>query len=388
MSDPSRRPRLLYVVTEDWYFMSHRLALARAARDAGYDVAVAARFDGHRAAIEKEGFAAIPLTRLRRTGRAPHGELAAIFELVSIYRRYSPDLVHHIAIKPVLYGSIAAAVTGVPAVTNNLNGLGFVFSSSSWKARLVRPLVLAWLRWALRRRGTFTLVQNRDDKAALVDGAGVPESRIGLVRGSGVDPAAYLGPRVETDPPLVLLASRMIWNKGIEDFVDAGRALRSRGVDAKFALVGAPDPGNPLSVPENALRDFAKNDGVEWWGHRSNIAEILRSTAVVCLPSTYGEGIPKILIEAAAAGCPIVTYDVPGCREICSDGVNGLLVPKGDRAAFSAAVERLLVSPDDRRRLGEAGRRIVQDEFSESQVLATTLDIYLTLAPLPRHSTT
>jgi glycosyltransferase involved in cell wall biosynthesis len=371
-----KRRRLLFVVTEDWYFMSHRLPLARAARDAGYEVAVAARFDKHRPLVEAEGFIAIPLAKLKRTGRKPHGELAAILELLSIYRRYKPDIVHHIAMKPVLYGSLASALSGSRSVVNNLNGLGFVFASSSWKARFVRPFILSSLRWALGRQNTITLVQNRDDRAALVDGAGVPEVKIRLVKGSGVAPELYAGERIAQLPPIVLLASRMIWNKGVQDFVDVAQDVRRRGVSARFVLLGAPDPGNPLSVPEEALRRFTQYDGVEWWGQRSDMPEILRSTAIVCLPSTYGEGIPKILIEAAAAGCPIVTYDVPGCRDICDDGVNGILVPKSDKKALGDAITRLLADQATRDDMGRAGCRRVIAEFSESLVLDATLDTY------------
>lgn len=370
------RKRLLFVVTEDWYFVSHRLPIARAAQAAGYEVFVATRLGEKADAIAREGFIPIGLKRMRRSGRNPLHELASIAELVKLYRSHRPNVVHHVAMKPVLYGSIAARLAGVVAIVNNVAGLGFVFSSKAVYAQSLRRVIAPLLRFALSQRQTLTIVQNRDDARVLADEIRVAADKIRLVKGSGVDLAQFSQTRRESTPPIVLLASRMIKEKGVEDFVRAAANLREKNLAARFVLAGAPDPENPHSIPEAVLRQYDEDGLVEWWGHRDNIPEIIREAAIVCLPTTYGEGIPKTLIEAAAGGCPIVTYDVPGCREIVSDGVNGVLVPAGDVGRFAQAIGQLLADPEQRRRMGAQGRKLVEAEFSQEIVVAQTLAIY------------
>lgn len=375
-SGASDRKRLLFVVTEDWYFVSHRLPIARAARDAGYEVFVATRLAEKADIIAKEGFTPIGLERMRRSGRNPILELASIAELVSLYRSYRPSIVHHVAMKPVVYGSIAARLAGVGAVVNNVAGLGFVFSSKAAYAKLVRRLIGPLLRCALRQPRALTIVQNRDDARFLADDIGVAPDTIRLVKGSGVDLAKFSNSRRESSPPIVLLASRMIREKGVDDFVSAAAQLKKNNVAARFVLAGDPDPENPHSIPEAVLRQYHEDGIVEWWGHRDNIPEIIREAAIVCLPTTYGEGIPKTLIEAAAGECPIVAYDVPGCREIVTDGESGVLVPAGDVCRLAQAIEELLANPEQRRRMGARGRRLVEAEFSQEIIVAQTLAIY------------
>lgn len=370
------RKRLLFVVTEDWYFISHRLPIARAALAAGYEVLVATRLGEKADAIVREGFVPIALKRMRRSGRNPFREVASIAELVTLYRSYRPSIVHHVAMKPVLYGSIAARLAGVAAIVNNVAGLGFVFSSKAIYAQTLRCLIAPLLRYALRQRRALTIVQNRDDAQVLTDDITVAPEKIRLVKGSGVDLAQFSQIRRESSPPIVLLASRMIKEKGVEDFVRAAAQLRKKNAAARFVLAGAPDSENPHSIPEAVLRQYHDDGLVEWWGHRDNIPEIIRAAAIVCLPTTYGEGIPKTLIEAAAGECPIVTYDVPGCREIVADGVNGMLVPAGDVGRLVEAIAQLLADPGQRRRMGAQGRRLVQAEFSQEIVVAQTLAIY------------
>jgi glycosyltransferase involved in cell wall biosynthesis len=370
----------MFVVTEDWYFMSHRLPLARAARDAGYEVLVATRLADQADKIAQEGFAPIGLQKMRRGGRNPLRELAAVAELFTLYTLHRPDIVHHIAMKPVLYGSIAARLACIRAVVNNLAGLGFVFSSASQKAAVLRPAIKAFLAFALRRQGTLTIVQNSDDVKVLTDSLGVTPGSIRLIKGSGVDMLKFVSTRQESSPPVVLLASRMIWDKGIGDFVEAASLLRKEGVDARFIIVGSPDPGNPDSIPVSVLENFNREGVVEWWGHHDDMPQIIGSATLVCLPTTYGEGVPKILIEAAAGGCAIVTYDVAGCREIVSDGDNGLLVPAGDIGRLAAAIRELLHDPGRRTAMGLRGRKRVEAEFTQEHVIAQTLAAYDSMA--------
>lgn len=377
MLKPPNQQRLMFVVTEDWYFVSHRLPLARAARDAGYEVLVATRLGAKAETIRREGFTAINLTKMRRTGRNPFKELSAIAELVGLYRTHLPDIVHHIAMKPVLYGSIAARIAGVRRVINNLAGLGFVFSSRSLKARVLRPAIRRLLALTLNRPRTLTIVQNTDDAQVMTDAIGVAPSHLRLIKGSGVNPALYPAQHQDEQPPLVVLASRMIRDKGIADFVAAATSLRHAGnIDARFVLLGSPDDGNPQAIPQAELEAYHRDGSVEWWGHRDDMPGILAHAAIVCLPTTYGEGIPKILIEAAAAGCAIVAYDVAGCREIVADGDNGLLVRPGDITGLAAALGGLLADPARRATMGQRGRVRVEAEFAQDRIVAQTLAAY------------
>ncbi|MET4419032.1 glycosyltransferase family 4 protein [Bradyrhizobium sp. RT3a] len=375
-STDAGRKRLLFVVTEDWYFVSHRMPIARAARDAGYDVLVATRISGSAALIENEGFTCISLKRMRRSGKNPISELGSILELVNVYRQYRPSIVHHVALKPVVYGSIAARFAGIAAIVNNVAGLGFVFSSKGIYAKILRRLLSPLLRYALKQPSTLTIVQNRDDAQVLSKDMGVASESIRLIKGSGVDLSHFAGPRREASPPIVLLASRMIREKGIDDFVSAAALLKRDNIGARFVLAGAPDPENPHSIPEAVLRQYHEAGLAEWWGHRDNIPEMMRQAAIVCLPTTYGEGVPKTLIEAAAGECAIVAYDTPGCREIVVDGGNGVLVPPGNVVQLARAIEALLANPTRRRLMGERGGELAKREFAQEIIVAQTLAVY------------
>ena len=371
-------PKLLFLVTEDWYFCSHRLPLARAAKAAGYEVVVATRVSAHADAITAEGFKLVPIG-LRRSGRNPWRELKAILEIVGIYRRERPDLVHHVALKPVLYGAIAARLAHVPAVVNALAGLGFVFASASRKARLLRPWVAGALRLSVDADDSALIVQNPDDRKMLVEAGIVKAARIRLIRGSGVDIRRFAPSPEPAGTPLVMLPSRLLWDKGVGEFVAAAGLLRERGAEARFALVGDGDPGNPATIPEGRLRAWQAEGAVEWWGRREDMPAVLSSAAIVCLPS-YREGLPKVLLEAAACGRPLVATDVPGCREIVIDGGNGLLVPPRDAPALAEAIGRLIKEPGLRADMGRRGRELVEAQFSEERVVAQTLAVYRELA--------
>ncbi|MCH8999348.1 MAG: glycosyltransferase family 4 protein [Proteobacteria bacterium] len=377
------KPVLLYLVTEDWYFWSHRLPIARAARAAGWEVLVATRVAEHGERIRREGFRLVPIG-LRRRSLAPWREVAAIAELARLYRRERPDLVHHVAMKPVLYGSLAAALAGVPAVVNALAGMGYVFTSSGVKARLLRPLIRTAFRWLLDRPNSRLILQNPDDIAAMtgatVAKGTVAAERVALIRGSGVDIQIFRPREEPGGTPVAVMVSRMLWDKGVGELVEAARLLRRREVPLRVVLVGPPDPDNPASIPERQLRDWDASGDIAWWGERSDIAEIWAQGQIAVLPS-HREGLPKSLLEAAACGRPMVAADVSGCREIVKDGVTGLLVPPGDAGGLADALERLARDPDLRRRLGAAARDLVEREFSEEAVVAQTLALYRSLVP-------
>jgi glycosyltransferase involved in cell wall biosynthesis len=370
----SSAPNLLYLVTEDWYFCSHRLPLARAAREAGFHVTVATRVQQHAEQIVSAGLDLAPISLSRRSTN-PLRELASVREIANLYRRVRPDIAHHVAMKPVLYGSIAAWRARTPHVVNALAGLGYVFSSPDPKARLLRPLVERGYRLLLNRRNSCLIVQNPDDLMLLTQQHIVDAERMVLIRGSGVDLSRFQATPEPLTAPLVVLPARMLRDKGVEEFVDAARRLTQEGIDARFALVGDPDPHNPAAIPQRRLMAWADEGVVEYWGWRDDMAQVYAQSSVVCLPS-YREGLPKALLEAAACGRPIVTTDVPGCREIVSDEDNGLLVPARDSWALADALRRLITDRSLRQRMGQRGRQRAIDEFSIERVIAETLALY------------
>jgi len=366
-----RLPKLLFVVTEDWYFISHRLPLAVAAQKAGFDVAVATRVREHGETIRAAGIRLIPFSLSRRRGN-PLREVRA---LVRLYGRERLDIVHHVALKPVLYGAIAARLAGVPHVVNAVAGLGWLFTSSGLAVRTLRPVICRLLAWLLGAPHSRTIVQNPDDFGLLLK-MGVSEDRLRLIRGAGVDTEVFT-PVLESppEPVTVLFSARMLWDKGVGEFVEAARLLRQAGVKARFVLVGDPDPGNPASVPEATLRAWHGENGVEWWGRRDNMPAVFHTAHIACLPS-YREGLPKALLEAAACGLSIVTTDAPGCREIVRDGDNGFLVPVRDAQALAVALRSLIDNVTLRAKMGQRAREIVLAEFSQERVIAETLAVY------------
>lgn len=374
-----RPPRLLYLVTEDWYFCSHRLPVARAARDAGAEVVAATRIGSHRAAIEAEGFRTIALS-WRRGSHGPLAELAAIREIVGVYRRERPDLVHHVALKPVIHGSVAAWLAGVPHVINALTGLGALFIGSSARTRVLGALARAALKPLLNRRGSRVILQNADDRRLLEARGLLRHDRVALVRGSGVDTARF-HPAPEPDgAPVAVLVARMLRDKGVAEFVEAARLLKQRGVDVRLQLAGPTDPDNPAAIAEATLRGWQAEGVVEWLGAVADMAALWARSHIAVLPS-YREGLPKALLEAAASGRALVATDVPGCREIARHEETGLLVPPKNPAALADAIERLVNDGTLRRRLGANARAVAEAEFAEGVVVRETLALYRELLP-------
>lgn len=366
---------IVYFVTEDWYFCSHRLPLAIAAKKAGYIVYVITRVTSHGDVIESAGLNLVPISLSRRS-KNPIAAAMAIIRLVSIYRRIKPQIVHHVAMKPVIYGSIAARIAGVPAIVNALAGLGFLFSSESAMARSLRPIIKGLLRILLNNEGTTVILQNPDDVKLIVGSATVGRDRVKLIMGSGVDTKEYRWQPESGDIPIVLLASRLLWDKGVGEFVEAAGILKKEGAQARFVLAGEGDDENPGSISNSQLDTWQEQGDVECWGRRSDMPTVFAESHIVCLPTKYGEGVPKVLIEAASCGRPIVTTDTPGCREIVKDGVNGILVPIKDADALVRAIRTLLDSPDLRSRMGHEGRQLVKRKFALAKVLKETLAVY------------
>ncbi len=367
-------------MTEDWYFCSHRLPVARAARTFGFDVVVATRVGRHGEQIRDEGFALRPLAwRRRHDGLG--GALRAVRAIARLYRDEQPDLLHHVAVKPVLLGSLARVLAfrdrrEAPVAIHSLMGLGSGFTATTLAARLRRPLLGLAVRLAAGA-GEHIVVQNPDDATRLLR-LGIASERIALIRGSGVDTThfAALPPPPGTGPITVALVGRMLRDKGVLDAIAAIRRLRSRGLAIELELAGPTDPGNTGSLSAKTLSRLAAEPGISWLGEVADVRTVWRRAAIAVLPTTYGEGVPKALIEAAACARPIVASDVPGCREVVRAGETGLLVPPRDTAALADAIAAVAADPLLRHRMGRAGRRLIENHFAEEIVAGETVALY------------
>lgn len=378
----SGRPKLLFVVTEDWYFWSHRLPVARAARDAGFDVVVATRIQNHGRQIAQEGFALRPID-WRRRGDGVTRSAPAIAALARLYRSERPAILHHVALKPVLFGWAARALAfgraaPAPVVIDAIMGLGSGFSAGGLGSRLRRPLLSLALRVAVGRSQSRVVVQNPEDGAALA-ALGVGRSRITLIRGSGVDIRHFAPLPMPADHTVrVALVSRMLREKGVLDAVAATRLLRARNLSVELVLAGPIDPDNTGSLSRRDLSSLTAEPGVSWIGAVDDVREVWRRAAIAILPSTYGEGVPKALLEAAACARPIVASDVPGCREAVCIGENesGILVPPRDVDALADAIAELVGDPLRRQNMGQNGRALIAAGFAEKLVAQETLALY------------
>ena len=367
--------KILYLVAEDWYFVSHRLPMARAARSAGYEVHVATRVVECAHQIENEGFALHPIA-WQRGSINPLQMMAAAIAVRGLYRKLQPDIVHHVAFAPAIIGSLAAL--GLPmAKLNALAGLGFVFTSKTAKAELLRLLAHRLLGFLLQRPGTMVLVQNPDD-GAMVERLGVAKDRIALIPGSGVD-IELLTPLTEPDGPFtVAFVGRLLYDKGVEALVRAHEILNKRGLRVRALLAGVPDPSNPASIPEPTLAHWRQRENLVLIGHVEDVRTVWAKAHVAILPSRR-EGLPKSLLEAAACGRPLIASDVPGCREIARHGVNALLVPPDDPEALAHAIATLMNDPDIRIRFGRASRQIVVADFSSARIADEIVALYARL---------
>jgi glycosyltransferase involved in cell wall biosynthesis len=370
------QPRIVFVDNSLDAFRRDRMQLVHAARDLGLEIHVAAPRGRDPADSGNEAFAfhAIPMTR---KGTSMWKEPVTVLALLRLYRGLCPSLVHHLRLKPVLYGSLAANLAGVPAVVNTLTGLGFIFTDQSEKTVPVRKWVEMGCRRAFRHPNLRVIFQNPDDRAVFIRKGMVTGEQAAVIKGSGVDLSVYR-PSSEPDGlPIVILASRMLWDKGVAQFVEAARILKSEGVQARFALAGEPDPDNPAAIPYEQLEVWQESGEIEWWGLQEpqNMPDVLARSHIVCLPS-YREGIPRILIEAAASGRPIVTTDAPGCRELVRPGVNGIIVPSRDTSSLASALRFLIEHPEARIAMGANNRQVAVQEFSQELVIAQFMAVY------------
>lgn len=367
--------KLLYFISEDWFFCSHFLDRAAAARDAGYQVVVVTRVARHGARMRDAGFRVVELS-LDRSGTNVLHEWSALRRIWEVYGYEKPDLVHHIALKPIFYGSLIARLRGVTSIVNAPVGMGHAFSAVGARGHLLRMMVRLLMRCFLNPRNSKVVFENEEDLAECVAARSVRPADAVLIPGAGVDTSSLRPSPAPSGQPVVVMGSRMLREKGVFEFVQAAVALRARGIGARFVLAGMPDAGNPSAVPLEQLRRWNAEGAVEWIGYCDDMAGLLRQSHIACLPSYYREGLPKFLLEAMASGLPVISTDAIGCRQAVEQGVTGLLVPPRNVQALVQALESLLGDARQRQRMGLAGRARVMRLFDGRIVIGRTLDLY------------
>ena len=380
IAPPPTMPKILYLVTEDWFFVSHFLPMAQAARDCGLQVAVATRVRAHGERLKAEGFSVIAIES-KRGSFSPLRSLRDFIQAWKIVREERADIVHCIALRPVVIGGVAAKLAGTGALVVAPTGLGHLWIERGIAVRVARKIVSAIVGSWLRGPRTRYLFENRDDPQEFgLDPAGAD---ITIVGGSGVDPANFPRSEEPAAPPLkVAVVSRMIRPKGIVEAVEAVRRARGAGAPVELHLFGDPDPANPRSIPQATLERWSAEPGITWHGRVADVAQVWRQHHVAMLLS-YREGLPRSLVEAAAVGRPIVATDVAGCREVMRDGQEGILVPLGDIGAAARALSTLAADPDLRYRLGAAANARFHERFTADAVRQKVRNLYLSLAPSP-----
>jgi mannose/cellobiose epimerase-like protein (N-acyl-D-glucosamine 2-epimerase family)/glycosyltransferase involved in cell wall biosynthesis len=372
-------PRVVYLVTEDWYFISHRLPMARAARNAGFEVHVATRVDRHGPAIEAEGFHLHPIS-WRRGSLDPRDLVRVVREVRKLYRAIEPDLAHHVALPATVVGSFAAV--GHPVVClNAMTGLGTMFISDTAKVRMARAGLALALRRLLNRPRSTVLVQNLDDRA-VIERLGVARERIALIAGSGVDVDALTPLPEPAEPVTLAFVGRLVESKGIRTLLAAHERLARRGRDIRLLIAGLPDPANPASISPQEIEGWSRRPDVTLLGFVEDIRALWARAHIAVLPS-HREGMPLSLLEAAACGRPLVATDVPGCRDIARPGVNAFLVPLEDAAALADAIERLALDAELRHQFGAASRALVEREFSGQHIGGELVRLYRHLLASP-----
>lgn len=368
--------KVLLISNTDWYLYHFRLSLARYLRAKGMDVVLASPDGPYVSKIRADDFRWVEW-RVGRKSLNPIGELISVLNLIRIYHAEKPLLVHLHTIKPVLYGSIAAKFMPVPAVVRSITGRGYVFLGKDLQAKLLRPLVRAIYHYALRADNNATIFENETDRQYFLNENLVDRKNSYIINGVGVD-TQFFYPLPEPEGiPVVILAGRMLWDKGVGTFVDAARLLHSK-ITARFVLVGKPDEGNPANIDYEILKHWVDEGIIEWWGWQDDMRSIFASCHLVVLPS-LGEGVPTILLEAAASGRAIVATDVPGCRDVVVNGITGLLVSPQDPASLAKTLENLITNPNIRRSMGSAGRKMIEQRFSTVLINRETFQIYQSL---------
>lgn len=366
--------KIIYIVNVDWFFISHRLPIALEALKQGHEVYVFAKDTGKMEYLKSLGINICPIN-LERGSVNPLQSLKLLSDLKEKITSIKPDIVHLVTIKPVLIGGLAAILAKVPSIVYAISGLGFIFTNTMLKAKILRLGIIPLYRLALGAKNKTVIVQNLDDLRILRQYVAIPESQTVLIPGSGVNLEQFDVQPLPLRNKIVLMACRLLADKGVYEFHQSALLLKEKHPDVKFVLVGGIDPDNPASLTEEELNEWVQKGDLEWWGHQSNMPEILSQATIVVLPS-YREGMPKILLEAQALGRPIVTTDVPGCREAIENGKTGFLAQVKDEQSLANAIEKLIINDELCLEFSRNARMLAEQKFDIKQVVKTHMNIY------------
>jgi len=365
--------RILLFANTDWYIYNFRLSLAEELRNQGHEVVLLSAAGDYYQLLQRSGFQWIPFP-LSRQGVNPFSELLTLWRLIRLYHQVRPDIVHHFTIKPVIYGSFAAHILRIPGIINSITGLGHLFIDPGSFTRFLR--IIAKIMYRIILPDTRVIFENPEDERTFVEQGLLGAEQSHLILGTGVDTERFRPSEKNNEIPLVLFSSRILATKGLPEYVEAARILKQKGLKARFVVAGTTDPGNPASISVEQIEAWKDTDVVELWGWQNDMPSILAQADIFCLPS-YREGIPNALLEACAAGLPIVATDVPGCRDVVTDGLNGLLVPVKSPDALATALETLILNRELRLTMGTAAREIAI-QFNTKKVNGETLAVYRT----------
>ena len=374
-----KKPKIVFFITEDWYFVSHRLPIAIESIKKGFDVYLVTKKTGSKSKIiEAHGIKVININ-ISRGEISPISDAKVLIKLILILKKIRPEILHAVAMKPILYGNIASVILRIPHCISSFAGLGYVFISKSIKAKFVGYVLKRFFRLFLNRNSSSIIFQNKDDFKFMIDGGVIKEDRAIIIRGSGVDGRIFRFTKENNETKNIVLASRLLWDKGIKEFVNASKIIKQNKIkNLRFILVGEIDNQNPAAIKEKELLSWEEKKIIEWWGYRNDINNIYKDCNIVCLPS-YREGLPKALIEAAACGRAIITTDVPGCREIVQDGYNGLLVPKKNAQLLAESILELIKNDSLRNTMGKNGVKLFKENFTIELIVSKHIDLYFNL---------
>ena len=366
--------KLLYFVNVDWFFISHRLDIALKALDKGYEVHIVTTLTKHKKELEDYGFKVHSVNISRGSGNI-FSSIKVFLKFFLLLKKERPDLLHLVTIKPVLLGGIAARLANIQRVVSSISGMGYLYTNYGLINSLYRKGVSVLYRYALGHSHLEVIFQNPSDLELVSSFSKIDKKRTHLIKGSGVNLVNFSFSPLPEGRPIVLLASRMLIDKGVREFVQAARILRLNKTKARFVLVGEPDIENNASLSIEEIREWEKNKDIEYWGHSNNMSQTLKQSSIVVLPS-YREGMPKVLLEAAAIGRPVVTTDVPGCRDSITEGITGILVPLRSVKELAKAIKDLLIDRELCINMGAQGRKLAEENFDITLVVKQHINIY------------
>lgn len=362
--------KILFFANTDWYLYNYRIALAKTMKKMGYEVLLISPHGKYVEEFKKEDLQWREFN-LNRKGMNPLDEFLTILRLIILLSKEKPDITHFFTIKPVIYGSLAARFCQIPKIINSIPGLGYVFSG---KNTTLRIFVEALYRFCLHK--TKIIFQNPDDLSYFTQNSIINKKNAFLIPGSGVDIVVFHPTPEPTDVPIVMLGGRLLRTKGIPEFIEAAHQIKMQGIASRFVIVGEPYPDNPDSIKQEELDPWRNNGTIETWGWHDNMHSVISQASIICLPTSYKEGLPRLLLEAGACGRPVVATNIPGCKMVVRAGENGILIQPGNINELVESLRTLLQDSNLRKLMGDKGREIVVNEFSVENIIKKTIEVY------------